>query len=378
MLKTVEFIINNSNWEQLIQSDPYCIRIKRKDNLIMFNYTQGISQPCEIVNECRGLILDESDNFKVIRYGLYRFYNYGEPGAATIDSNSMQVIEKVDGSLIMFYYYNNIWHSSTRNSFDSYDAEIGDTKITFAELIDRAIAYQNIDVESFDKNLTYVFEIVSPESRLIVDYHDKTRMYFLMARDRNTLEEVVPDEYYTFLKPETYDIKTVEDAVEFVSKFDGKDFEGVVVKDAYNNRLKVKNVNYLKMHKMYANGRLNYESALEMILNGEDSEYLSYFPESKHVFDFVRDKRDKMISCAKELDNLHLSECWTRKQFAETLKEFSAAQKYIKQLVPLYANNKALAFKAYDEKAEEWVRSLSANRFVKMFMNDGLEIEIDE
>jgi hypothetical protein len=37
MLKTVEFILNNNNWEELLSGDPYDIRIKRKDSLVMFN-----------------------------------------------------------------------------------------------------------------------------------------------------------------------------------------------------------------------------------------------------------------------------------------------------------------------------------------------------
>lgn len=367
MLKTVEFILSNPNWEQLIQSDPYCIRIKRKDSLIMFNYTQGISQPCEIVNECRGLILDESNNFKVVRYGLYRFYNYGEIGAAEIDSDSMIVTEKIDGSLVMIYYYNNCWHTSTRSTFDSFDAEIGETGVKFDAIIETALKNQNIDINSLNKYLTYVFEVVSPESQVIIHY-DETELFFLMARDNNTLEEVIPPEIEYFKLPKSYEIKTIDDAIEFVSKFDGKEFEGVVVQDKYNHRLKVKNINWLKLHKLYANGRLTNESILDMILTGEDAEYLSYFPESKDRFDFVRDRHDKMISCAKELDAIHFSECWTRKEFAETLEEFSVAQNYIKQLVPLYAHNKALAFKAYDEKAEEWVKSMTAKQFVKMFM----------
>ena len=110
MLKIQEFILENPNWEDLLSRAPYNLKIKWKDSLVMFNYIQGVSRPCDIVNEARGLILDSSNGFKVVRMSFYRFYNYGEPGAATIDTNAMCAIEKIDGSLIIFYYYNSLFN----------------------------------------------------------------------------------------------------------------------------------------------------------------------------------------------------------------------------------------------------------------------------
>jgi hypothetical protein len=354
MLKTVEFILNNNNWEELLSGDPYNIRIKRKDSLVMFNYTQGISEPCEIVNECRGLILDESDNFKVIRYGLYRFYNHGETAHAEIDTSSMQVMEKIDGSLVMFYYYNNRWHHSTRSTFDSVEANIGETNTNFAQLIERAIINQNIDVEAFDKNLTYVFELVSPESQIIVHY-DETKLYFLMARDMTTFEEVIPYNVNTFTLPKLYEIKTLDDAIKIASEYDGKSFEGFVVKDKFNNRLKVKNTNWLRMHKMFANGRITDGDILSMILAGDDIEYLSYFPENTEKFNEVRNIYYHVLETARKADSLNLAQVFDRKTFAKIVKN---------------SRFSGVAFSAFDGKAEKFVRDMKPNKFVEMFIGD--------
>ena len=60
MLKLVEFIKNNADWEAKLQDKPYCITIKRKDNFIIFNYNQIESDFYNpIVKECRGIILED-------------------------------------------------------------------------------------------------------------------------------------------------------------------------------------------------------------------------------------------------------------------------------------------------------------------------------
>lgn len=368
MLKTVEFILNNNNWEELLSGDPYNIRIKRKDSLVMFNYTQGISTPCEIVNECRGLILDESDNFKVIRYGLYRFYNHGETGHAEIDTSSMQVMEKIDGSLVMFYYYNNRWHHSTRSTFDSVEANIGETNTNFSELIERAIINQNIYVNDFDKNLTYVFELVSPESQIIVHY-DETKLYFLMARDMTTLEEVIPYNIDTFTLPKLYEIKTLDDAIKIASEYSGKHFEGFVVKDKYNNRLKIKNTNWLRMHKMFANGRLTYNDALNMLISGDATEYLSYFPEHTSIFQKVSDIYYGILNKAMNFDCVDIQKSVTRKEFAEFVKYPSTLPESMSFLKTVL-KYPAFAFSVYDGKAERFIRNMKVDKFVKMFIKE--------
>lgn len=69
-------------------------------NLVQFKYDQ-IESPKDdpIVQECRGLILDEANNWDVVAYPFKRFFNYGEPQCAEIDWSKAQVMEKCDGCL---------------------------------------------------------------------------------------------------------------------------------------------------------------------------------------------------------------------------------------------------------------------------------------
>jgi hypothetical protein len=373
-LNVVKFIKQNPDWENILKEEPYSIIIKRKDNLVMFNYTQGVSQPCEIVNECRGLILDEANDYRVIRYGFYRFYNYGEPGAAEIDVSSMEVTEKIDGSLVMIYYYNNEWHYSTRNTFDACDAEIGVTHITFDTIIKKAIEAQNIPIDKFNRNLTYVFEVVSPESRVIIPY-EETKLYFLMARDNDTLEEVTQDvqNYVAFfngdcmLCPTEWVFNSIKEVTEFVSQFDGIAFEGVVVKDKYNNRLKVKNLNWLKLHALHQNGQLTQKRVLEMYMDGDLDEYLSYFPYEKEFAEKCLNEYKHIKMLMTDYDKTdYKSQFPERKDFAMFVK--SQTESGIVN-VPLITF-KTLLFNAYDNKCVSWFNNLSAASYIRLFIGE--------
>lgn len=373
-LEVVEFIKQHENWENLLREEPYNLVIKRKDDLVMFNYSQGISKPCEIVNECRGLILDAANDYKVIRYGFYRFYNYGEPGAAEIDTDSMSVTEKIDGSLVMIYYYNNEWHYSTRSTFDACDAEIGNTHMSFDFLIKKAIRHQNIPVDKFNRNVTYVFELVSPESRVIIPY-EETKLYFLMARDNDTLEEIAEDvqDYVAFfngdcmLCPNEYVFTSIKEVEGYVSMFDGIEFEGVVVKDKYNNRLKVKNLNWLKLHSLHSNGQLTEKRVLDMYFNGDLDEYLSYFPYEKEFSDKCIDTYNNYKEIIKLYDKTdYNAQFRSRKEFAKFVK--SQTESGI-QNVPL-RSYKTILFNAFEHRCSEWFSKLDVNSYIRLFRSD--------
>lgn len=356
MLEIVKYITTHADWETSLAEAPYSLRIKREGKLVMFNYTQAISQPSEIVNEARGLILEEG-TWRVVRYGFYRFYNAHEPGAAQVDMSTAFAFEKIDGSLVMLYYYNG-WHMSTRSTFDARTASVGESGVTFEELITRAMQAQNIQFSNLDPNVTYVFELVSPESQVVIHYED-TKLYFLMARDNITLEELFFPAAMNWLRPQVYQFTTLEDVERYVSSFEGKEFEGVVLMDASHNRVKVKNLNWLRMHKLHNNGRVTTESVLDMILTGEAVEYLTYFPEHTMMFTAVEQKYNQLVSYAHELDAENYAEKFpVRKWFA-----MDVANSFRKQY-------RTLAFKAYEGKAAEWIQTLSAAQIIKGFWEE--------
>ena len=74
------------------------VRHPKYPNLILLKYNQIESPMAEpVVQECRGLILDEAADWRVVSFPYVKFFNYAEPLAAAIDWATAQVYEKLDG-----------------------------------------------------------------------------------------------------------------------------------------------------------------------------------------------------------------------------------------------------------------------------------------
>lgn len=87
---------------------------KKYPQLVSLSYDQLKSDFKQvIVQQCRGIIVDTSNNFHVISLPYTKFFNYCESNAAKIDWKSARVTEKVDGSLMIMYYYKDEWHVSS-------------------------------------------------------------------------------------------------------------------------------------------------------------------------------------------------------------------------------------------------------------------------
>ena len=92
-----------------------------------------------------------------------------------------------------------------------------------------------------------------------------------------------------------------------------------------------------------------------MILTGEDSEFLSYFPEYKQMFDEVQSAYQKLLQYAEEADNADYDVTYPeRKEFAEMVKQ--------KKLTPAHAN---LLFCAYTHKAKNFIENLGSSAVSK-------------
>ena len=98
-LQTINFLRSGGKLAQLAEEFGITPRRHgRYPNLVLLKYSQINSPMAErIVQECRGLILDEADQWRVVSAPYFKFFNYGEPHVATIDWSTARVYEKLDG-----------------------------------------------------------------------------------------------------------------------------------------------------------------------------------------------------------------------------------------------------------------------------------------
>lgn len=365
MLKIQKFIRDNpTNWKEKLAMPPYCLKISEDDGYVLFKYNQVESDfNEEICCEARGLILDSTDNFKVVRLAFKKFFNLGEPHAVQIKWNIAWASEKIDGSIMSVWYARDKWHLSTNGCIDAFKAEINNPASpykNYGELFEAVCPLSHF--KDYNKTKCWTFELVSPFTRVVIDY-PKPALYLLSIRDMNTLEELCPEAVEMlgnacdFETPKHYYFNSEKNYCEFVKNM-GDNNEGIVVCDADFNRVKIKTEKYVELHRMANNGILTVERALAMILENDHAEFLAYFPQYK---DFIDDVINKYRTACHQIIGINIIvDLWKNKNPSATRKDFSDWVK--EEFFDSYAS---WAYQAYDghltwenKSAKELVRFL--------------------
>jgi hypothetical protein len=359
-MKLIEFIKEHENWRELLSSDPYNLIIKDyqgKENdlkdLVVFSYPINADFNYEICKEARGVILDKFD-WSVVQRGFDKFFNYGEKYADELDWNSSKVMEKVDGSIIKCSYYKDKWLISTNNSINAFETHLhNDNRLmetdnkfeTFGQLFTHAFDMNLL--KDYSKSYTYIFEIVSPENRIVVPY-EKPEVIFLGSRHRGTGVESAPMEnFFSGIRiPKKYGLSSLEEVIQSAESLPFSD-EGYVVVDDSFKRIKVKSPSYVAAHHLANNGTVSVKNVVEMIQTGESEEYLTYFPENKIAF-------EKVESALKKLNHqLHLlvDDYEKRKDSFETRKDLAMHYQHeqYKSLIFKMASNPSYTIENYLE-----------------------------
>ena len=206
--------------------------------LTIWNYTEKVQYENlwdEVTLMCRGLVTDNEGD--IVATPFHKFFNI-EEGKFTPTEN-FEVYEKMDGSVGIVFWYQGQWVVATRGSFTS------DQAIKATEILKK----YNKDI--MFRHLTFCFEIIYPENRIVLDYGNDEKLVLLGTFDKNGKE--MDSEIWS------------QWGFDVVKKYDGiKDFkelksmvkdnqEGFVVKFSNGDRMKIKGEEYLRLHKIMTN-----------------------------------------------------------------------------------------------------------------------------
>lgn len=350
-LKLIEFIKNNNNWEELLSNEPYFLKIKREDNYIIFNYNQIYSDFFnDIVKEARGLIIKE-ENFEPVCIPFLKFFNVDEPNAVQIDWKTAKVQEKIDGSLIKLWF-DKEWKVSTNGCINAYNVELPNSLVykTFGELFDKALENEDF---LLDINFTYMFELVSPYNKVVIDYPN-IKLYHIGTRNNITFQET--EMFIGIEKPKEYAMNTEEEVKEAANKLPFSE-EGYVVVDEKYNRVKIKSPAYVNAHRLVNNHCVNKQKVLELIISNDQNEFLSYFPEYKSVFDELENKLNKFKQHLQNIETI--IKVYKR---SLNIKEFALT---IQRMFPL---DTAFGFQLYKDKiqnVDEYLEKFTVEKLVE-------------
>lgn len=348
-----KFIQSNPRWYETLSQKPYAITIRNEsgnkvesesdvEGLILMKYNQ-IDSDFSIpeVQEARGIILDSENDFNVVCKPFNKFFNIQEGLAADIDWSTARTFEKVDGSIVKLFFHprKNVWQWASNGVIDASRVEVMFPSAvinTMADMIHGVIPPE-YDFRVLDTSRTYIFELVGPHNRVVVPY-ENIGLYYLGEIDNETLQEDFNANTFMILKsqfpgmniPHVFDLSTYEECQEFLSSeyFNNFHNEGFVVCDANFNRVKIKTEEYVRVHRLRGENNPTDKNILDIIRQGETSEFLSYFPEYTERFRMLEYHYKNLIAdiyLDVEVLNKQLDLDWymSRKDIASIVKKMT-------------------------------------------------------
>jgi T4 RnlA family RNA ligase len=302
-------------------------RSERLPSLYLFKYDQINSPFTELlVRECRGVILDSENNWNVVCRPFDKFFNLGEQLAAPIDWSTARIQEKLDGSLMTMYHYQDDWHVSSSGNPDA-AGNVNAWPMDFANLFWDTWFATKMYSKALHPAFNYMFELTSPYNMVVVP-HVEPKLTLIGVRHVATGHEFSPLDYKDeFPLASTYPMSSFDDVLASFSKLDGQRFEGYVVVDANYNRVKVKHPQYVALHHLKDSVGASPKRLVEIIRKNESEEFLTYFPEFKERFLAYKEKYNNLVYQMEfEWDNIVERQQWVgikfdRKQFAFYAKE---------------------------------------------------------
>lgn len=324
--KIGRFIREHEDWESRLAAAPYSLNIKKKEDYVLFKYSIESDMSDPICQEARGIMFRLGEEPVCVCRGFDKFFNYNEAYAADIDWSTAEVLEKIDGTNIRLFYDQGEWHICTLGTIDAHDASVGEGYLTFGDLFLRAIERLGHTWMSFvseaDEKYTYIFELTSPESRIVIPY--ELGVYYLGRRNMKTgIEDNDPANVWEWIPhPQYFKLSSIEDCV-IAAKELTENEEGYVVHDKLFNRVKVKGAAYLAAHHLRGNGKPTVKNVISMMRDCTLDDYVSLCPMYASVVDEILNDYKTLVNYFNSYNSI-VNRFEDRKSLALFLSNFDA------------------------------------------------------
>lgn len=193
---------------------------------------------------CRGLILDSEHN--ILSKPFSKFFNLNETpetSMANLPAEVPLITEKLDGVLGILYPEKQIPAIASRGSFES----------EFAVWATDWIRKKAFLLDDFKQGYTYCFEIIYPNSKMVVDYKGRSELVLLAVLSNenhyelNHIQEAV-ELGFSYAKEFHFD--NLNQAEKYLVEAQGINEEGFVCRYSNGLRLKLKSEDYRRLHKI--------------------------------------------------------------------------------------------------------------------------------
>lgn len=365
--------LNRIDWNELNEYIENSLIVANKHpelDIWILNYTPKTQSKRfwdDYTLSCRGLVIDVDG--KILARPFRKFMNIEEyyttdperPAvfdSSEIDMNqSYEIFEKVDGSLIIVFYYepNNQWIVASRGSFIS------------EQSMEARKMFGSTLIEQLNISNTYLFEVIFKENRIVVNYGDKYGLILLGVINTNTGVEVTYNEIKSKYSNLFEIVKKFDIVVENLfdlKKLEEDNKEGFVIRFNNGLRVKVKFNEYVRLHGILTNvsnltvwEHLTKNYDFDSLLDRVPDEFYTWLKKTSDILqqNFNNVERKAL----KEFFRIYyVNDVTSRKEFAmEAIK----------------TKHRAILFKMYDKKPYDEIIWKSIRPVFSKPFKDGYE-----
>ena len=306
-------------------------------DLTIWNYSPKVQYERlwdDITLQCRGLVTNSKG--EIVARPFKKFFNYEEHKPEDIPNEDYVVYEKMDGSLGILFNYENEWILATRGSFTSPQAIKG------KEILDRH------DISAWRKDNTYLFEIIYPQNRIVVDYGNEEKLVVIGGFHTESGIEI-PDSSLFWTQDSGFEVvmtyKTWGETYDLLKEEIQKNREGYVIKFKNGFRMKIKGEEYKRLHKL---------------LTGISSRDIwEHLKDNKPFDDIIKDVPDEFYDWVKQTgEDLKKKYNLIKRDYQIHYNNILTNNIQDKKTFAQYAvsyKNSAILFSMYDEKPYEYI-----------------------
>jgi RNA ligase len=297
--------MNIKTLHSLVEQKYINVQKHPEAELYIYNYSQNTQYEGfwnETTLACRGLILDDKNN--VIARPFTKFFNYEELGSTQIPNEDFEVYEKMDGSLGILYWLDNQPFIASRGSFSSEQA------LWASNFLHQKYAHT---FEALNRDFTYLFEIVYPSNRIVVDYGEMQDLVLLAIIETASGRDIPLPTNLGFKVVKKYNGLT---HYQQLKNYPADNFEGFVLKFKSGFRVKVKLEEYIRLHRI--------------ITNISTIDIWECLAENRSFDEFLKDVPDEFYE-------------WVKKTKAELEENFMKIEDECKAVYRVFENRKMTA-----------------------------------
>ena len=195
--------------------------------------------------KCRGIVYNKTTE-EILAIPFKKFFNYEEFPEEEIDekidslikdNHKYKIYNKLDGSLGILYWVDDVPFICTKGSFNSEQAFHANYILT--------TKYGSI-FSKLDRDITYLFEIIYPTDLHVVSYGGVDDIFLIGAINRQTCEDIDIESIPYFRQTHWFD--DISDWRNIRNIINGDNKEGFVIRFDNGFRFKLKYERYWELH----------------------------------------------------------------------------------------------------------------------------------